>query len=329
MTQKSDMNAPLVSICMPAYNAAHTIEETIKSIFGQTYDQIELIIVNDGSTDNTLKVLQTIKDERLQIIDSVNEGQSAAANRAFNASSGELIKFMDADDLLSEDFIRSQVVQLGNDGNAVSCASWGRFYENDLSTFKLAENIMSGSSKPIEWLASSMYDKYVMLQCALWLIPRPILDRAGLWNEKLSLINDFEFFIRILLHAGEIRYAPNAILFYRSGLKSSLSGLKSRAGAQSAFEATSLGTGYLLNTENTDRIRKIAADCFQNFVFEFYPHYPDLVENAKLRIKQLGGSRALFPAGGYTRILSLIIGWKSAKRVKLFLTGRAGVKYVR
>src|ERR1700761_7192282 len=95
---------PLVSICMPAYNAGNYIMAAINSVIDQSYQNWELIIVNDGSTDNTGTELENINDSRIKIYNQTNKGQCAAANAAFGFSTGELIKFMDADDLISPDF---------------------------------------------------------------------------------------------------------------------------------------------------------------------------------------------------------------------------------
>ena len=309
----------LVSVCMPAYNAEKYILESVNSVIEQSYQNWELIIVNDGSTDNTNTQLEKITDSRVKIHQQKNKGQCAAANAAFSFSKGGLIKFMDADDLISKDLLKSQVEVIAGSDNVIASASWGRFYNNDISSFQLQEATIDANSKPIDWLVSSMTDKQVMLQCALWLIPRPVLERSGLWDESLSLINDFEFFIRVLLYADEIRCAPNAVLYYRSGLTQSLSGLRSRVGAESAFNSISLGTEHLLNHENSARVRKIAADSFQYFVHDFYPNHLELIEKAEKKVAELGGSDVEFIAGGVTRRLSSILGWKASKKLKTIL----------
>lgn len=321
---QNDSLGPLVSICMPAYNAENFIAAAVGSILSQSYSNIELIAVNDGSTDRTLAILEAIQDPRLKIINSENKGQSAAANQAYHASSGQFIKFMDADDLLSDNFIKSQLSVIKDDNNAIALAVWGRFYNNDLTSFKLQKTAAQTPAKPIDWLTEAMFNKQVMLQSALWLIPRSIIERGGLWREELSLINDFEFFIRLLLHAEEIRYTPEAILYYRSGVTNSLSRLRSRAGAESAFKSINWGTEHLLAVEGSERTRKIAADCFQYFVYDFYPNYPDLLKMAESRINDLGGSDRPFIAGGYTKRLARFIGWRATKRIKQFITQLKG-----
>jgi len=316
-------STPLVSICMPAYNAGEYIADTVKSIIGQSYTNWELIITNDGSTDGTAAILNQLTDARIKVFHQENKGQCAAANQAFQLSKGKLIKFMDADDLLSPNYIQNQVSVINGDDNVIAFAAWGRFYNNSLKTFLIDDSFLKKSMEPAEWLIASMTDKQVMLQCALWLIPRRILEASGLWNETLSLINDFEFFIRVLLCAHELRFTNDAILYYRSGLAQSLSATTSASGAESAYNSVNLGTQHLLKQETSDRVKRIAADCFQRLVYTFYPQHQAVVQKAALKVKELGGSSVAFPAGGYTKILAFILGWKTTQYLKFILKKRA------
>src|ERR1700754_3590003 len=108
-----DLTLPLVSVCMPAYNSEKYIDEAINSILRQTYPNIELVIVNDGSVDSTAAVLKKYEGiPTIKIIHSENRGQCAASNLAVQHSTGAFIKFFDADDILNETHIGSQVRRL-------------------------------------------------------------------------------------------------------------------------------------------------------------------------------------------------------------------------
>lgn len=93
------------SIVIPLYNKEHSIENTIQSILSQTYNNFELVIVNDGSTDDSLKIVQSIKDKRIRIIDKPNGGVSSARNKGINESRSEWICFLDADDFWHQDYL--------------------------------------------------------------------------------------------------------------------------------------------------------------------------------------------------------------------------------
>ena len=170
--------------------------------------------------------------------------------------------------------------------------------------------------KPIEWLVESLSEGPNMMQCGLWLIPRVVLEKSGLWDERLSLINDFDFFIRVLLASTEVLFTPGAVLYYRSGLTSSLSAQKSRSSYESAFLSTKLGVERLLEFENSARTRKVAANIFQLWKYEFFPSQLDLYKTSKLIIKKLGGSSYPFPSGGSTKLLVTFFGWKLVKKMK-------------
>lgn len=95
------MNAhsqPLISVIMPCYNAERSLLCSVRSVLEQSYQNLELIIINDGSTDNSLALLEQIDDSRLVVINQKNAGVSAARNRGLSISAGEMIAFLDADD---------------------------------------------------------------------------------------------------------------------------------------------------------------------------------------------------------------------------------------
>ena len=309
-------HSPLVSVCIPIYNAGNYLSKCIDSILDQSYSNIEIILVNDGSTDNTAELLQQyIHHNKIVVIHQENKGQCTAANAAFKASKGALIKFMDADDIISKDFIKKQVARLNGRTDAVASASWGRFYNDDLSTFQLNPEKVWRDIKPIDWLVDSLWEGPNMMQCALWLIPRKVLHQSGLWDERLSLINDFDFFIRVLLVSNDVFFTEEAVLYYRSGIKSSLSAQKSRKAYESAYLSTKLGVESILAFENSGRTRKVCSDLFQLWKYEFYPQHMDLYKLCEAHIKNLGGSKYPFPAGGKTKLLSQIVGWKMAKHI--------------
>ena len=103
------MNTPLVSICIPAYNIEEYLSQTIESVTKQTYNKIEVIIVDDGSTDKSLEIAKGYESEKIKVYSQENKGASAARNTAFRYSKGDFIKFLDADDLINPEMIESQI----------------------------------------------------------------------------------------------------------------------------------------------------------------------------------------------------------------------------
>lgn len=306
----------LVSICMPCYNAARYVGPALDSALAQTWPNVEIIVVNDGSTDGSGEILADYEGRGVKVIHQANRGQCAAANRAYGESSGDYIKFFDADDLLSPDFITQQMARLDGRTDAVASAEWGRFHDDNLATFKLNPQSVWRDMEATEWLVEAWSDARSMMQCALWLIPRQVLERSGGWDESLSLINDFEFFARVMCHSEEVLFTPGATLYYRSGITGSLSGQKSRKAVESAYHSICRGTGHLLARRDDPAAKRSCANVLQDFIYTYYPDHSDLLAKMETRIPGMGGSE-LVPGGPPKfHALRRFVGWKAARRIQ-------------
>lgn len=100
-----------ISIIMPCYNNEKYVKHSIESVLNQKYDlnKIELILINDGSTDNTIEILNSYKNSNIKVIDKKNEGVSSTRNRGINEANGKYILFLDADDMISNNTIKKIV----------------------------------------------------------------------------------------------------------------------------------------------------------------------------------------------------------------------------
>ena len=115
---------PIISVIIPVYNGEKTIIETIESVLKQTFTDWELIIINDGSTDQTLDIVNRIQDSRIQVVSYPNAGLSASRNRGIAKARGEYISFIDADDLWTADKLEFQLKALEENPQAVLAYSW-------------------------------------------------------------------------------------------------------------------------------------------------------------------------------------------------------------
>jgi hypothetical protein len=156
-----------------------------------------------------------------------------------------------------------------------------------------------------------------MMQAGIWLIPRAVADRAGPWDETLSLINDFDYFTRVLLASGGVKFCEGARLFYRSGNPTSLASCRSRQAWRSALRSLRQGTRALLERTPTAAARRASADVFQQLAFDAYLEDDDVFEAAEQGALALGGSSIQMGGGALFRALRQLVGWKLAKRVKL------------
>ena len=309
---------PLVSICVPCRNAAPYVADTLRSLLTQSWPYLEVIVVDDASTDGSVEAVLAIaaSDQRVQL----HRGSFGSAARARNAAlahaKGAFIKFMDADDLLSPTAVADQVARLQGRSDAVAMGQWGRFTNDDLSTFCFDRRSQSADADPLDWLVSAWADAEPMMQAGMFLIPRALLERCGGWDEDLSLIDDFEFFTRVLCHAQELLFTPDAVLYYRSGLAGSLSGRRSRDAAQSAFEAITSATTQLLARRSDAAARRSCANVMQNFIYGFYPHVPRLRQAMAARVRALGGSDLPPPGGPRFQLMRRCLGWRVAARLQ-------------
>lgn len=307
-----------VSVLIPCFNAAAHLEAALESVLRQTWEDVEVIVTNDGSTDASEEILRKYEARGIIVVRQQNQGQCAAANTAYKHCTGDLIKFFDADDIIAPDMIELQVKRLAGRRDAIALGEWRRFYgrKPDEGTFpRLA---MYRDANPVDWIVQEWARARPMMQCGLWLIPRSIIEERGLWDERLSLINDFEYFARLLLGATEILYAPGAQMFYRSGLANSLSGQKSRKAVESAYNSLVWGTNYLLAAEDSPRTRLVSANVLLDFEYTYFPEHRDLRRMILRRVRELGGAD-LEPDGppGFQR-LRKFIGWRNARRVQRF-----------
>jgi glycosyltransferase involved in cell wall biosynthesis len=306
---------PLVSILIPCYNAEKWLAQTLESALAQTWDNIEIIVVDDGSTDNSLAVAKQFQANGIKIISQSNKGASAARNRAFQESQGDFIQYLDADDLLAPDKIALQV-KLFLDGNLefVVSGEWARFYQSPTEASFIIEPVWC-DMPAVDWLICS-WEGGGMMHPGAWLVPRAIAEAAGAWDESLSLDDDGEYFCRVVLASSGVKFCPGAKSYYRSGIDGSLSNTISPVAWESAFRVRELCTDYLLFHEDTPRTRHACAAAFQRLIYSAYPDAMNLVKKAEAKVKSIGGSN-LKPGGGVIfQIIANALGWKLAKRIQ-------------
>lgn len=309
---------PLVSVVTAIYNGELFIADTISSVLNQTYPNIEIIIVNDASTDGTIDIINNlIAGLSITVITNTkNAGAAASRNIGYAHAKGELIKFLDGDDLINPEAIAEQVKLATHNTGCIISGKHGRFYENDISTFKLDPQDCWQTLPPAEWLYTSWKDARSMTNPGIFLIPRDIIDKAGLWDESLSLLDDFEYFARTILAAKMVYFCDGAILYYRSGITNSLSGVKTRKGYESAYLSIEKATTTLLQHKQDDAAKLACATAWQSFVYETYLLHADLTIKAENHLITLPLPTIKFPGGKLTKAISATIGWKAAKKLQ-------------
>ncbi len=292
------------------------IGESVRSILNQDFQSFELIVVDDGSTDQTVNEVNKFRDSRIRIIRQKNSGQSVAANRGANVANGAFIKFVDADDLINPEHLSSQIEAIHHHPRHLASCRWGYFLSDPTKCEIRPMSTDLEALAPLDWLTSSISKDDGMMGGWTWLIPREVWEKSGGWDERLSLNNDFDFSIRLVLASDGVRFAPNASYAYRKGIPSSLSGSYGRKAMESAWLTTYLGTTNLLVKDNSPRMQQLCADRFQSWLFQFYPEFPDLVDKTEARIKELGGSAKTLDGGILLESLLPILGWKGVRQLQ-------------
>ncbi|MEO0935394.1 MAG: glycosyltransferase family A protein, partial [Cyanobacteria bacterium J06641_2] len=270
---------------------------------------------DDGSKDNSLAIAKQYESSIVKVISQENQGASAARNRALKEAQGDFIQYLDADDLLGADKIERQVKLLLNENHdCIASGEWSRFYNHPLEALFIPQALWT-DMQPVDWLVCA-WEKHLMMPNAAWLVPIEISEKAGLWNESLSLDDDGEYFCRVVLASEGVKFSWGAKTYYRSGNSGSLSRSKSRKAWESAFLSLSLGTSNLLATENSPSTRHTCATVFQRFIYAVHADAPDLVKVAKAKVQKFGGSD-LKPCGGpMFQLLASVLGWQRAKQVQ-------------
>jgi glycosyltransferase involved in cell wall biosynthesis len=312
------MSSPRVSVLIPCFNAEKFIAETLESVLGQTWPNLEVIVVDDGSQDSSVQAVERFGSRGVRLLRQPNRGAGAARNTALRASNGAFIQFLDADDLISPTKIEIQLRRLADNPDAIASAEWGRFQGSPSEICWNPEPVWQDMS-PLDWLAASRAQGLGMLFPALWLVPRQVIDRAGFWDESLSLGDDGEYFTRVILSSRRVLFCSRARCYYRSGVSSSLSGAKSVESFRSAFRVIELCESHVLARENSERMKRAYALMWQHLSHACYPYDPVLAERALERAQQIH-TVTIAPGGGPTfRLLSRLIGWRAARKLQVLL----------
>ncbi len=309
------VNRSLVSVLVPCYNAGAWVSATLDSVLAQTYRPLEIIVVDDGSTDDSAAVLQRYAARGVTVVRQGNQGQTAALNRALQLARGDFVQYLDADDLLHPAKVELQVARLENRPDAVAMAEWARFRATPEEA-RFVPDPCWQDLDPVSWLVAAWEAGGGMLFPAMWLLPRTVVERAGPWNEYLTLNNDAEYFTRALLAAEQVLFTAGARCYYRSGLPGSLSGRKSREAWESQFLAAALCESYLRRREDSDRTRRACAVLWQVTAHACYPYAPDIANHALARARILDAVRRRPDGGIAFRVASRLVGWKLARRLQ-------------
>jgi glycosyltransferase involved in cell wall biosynthesis len=200
---------PRVSVVIPCFNAEPWIRETINSVLAQGLDDIELIVIDDGSTDRGPELVHTVfPSAHLKHIE--RQGPSRACNIGTELSTGQFIQYVDADDVLAPGKLALQLETLQRTGAEVAYGRWQKLERSPTGTYELTSLAGREMEHPdLELFTHAWYPP------AAYLFRRDIVESVGGWNEQLPIIQDARFALDCALHGGRFVYCPGTMAYYR------------------------------------------------------------------------------------------------------------------
>ena len=313
----------LVSILIPAYNKADWIEDTIRSALAQTWHQKELIIIDDGSTDETLGIARRFESPQVKVVAQRNQGACDARNNAYSLAQGAYIQWLDADDLLHPQKIEAQMKGIP-DGLTTRCirtAAFGSFYFRPAKAQVRPTGLWQHLS-PSEWMITK-FTQRAWLNPTSWLVSRALTDAAGVWDPRLSAsgADDGEYICRMITKVDRVEFISNSMCYYRIGNLSSLNHNSEKA-LNSLLLALTLCVQHLLSIDDSPRAKKAALQLLQDWFQFFYSGPAELVDEIRTFAATFGGE-LVEPELNWKYVpIRHILGWQTANAVCKYLRSR-------
>ena len=208
------MSSPFVSVVIPLYNKERDVAIAVKSVLGQTHAEFEVVVVDDGSTDASRCVVESIRDPRLRIISRHNGGVCAARNTGITEARADLIAFLDADDEWAPDFLGTIVRLSQRHPGAGAYAT--RFWMLDADGAQKLSPVHGIPTGPWEGVVPDYYATKGLISSSCVAIRRQVFDRVGAFREGVRIGEDLDMWFRIGAYY-QIGYSTVALAVWRRG----------------------------------------------------------------------------------------------------------------
>jgi glycosyltransferase involved in cell wall biosynthesis len=288
-------------------------------VLSQTYTNLELIIVNDNTTDHSHEYLMTLTDCRTTIYNVDFSNASKSRNYGFQKSSGEFIQYLDADDILDFNKIEIQLNSLIGNILGLSVCRTMAISENGELLQEIDTEFLN-QSNPFKFIRSLYSNPYHgMVQPNAWFFSRELHELAGSWNQNLTLDDDGEFFCRVILKADRIVFCDEILNYYRKFQKinQSLSLMRNYTSWESAYLSANLKVDHLINCGqfNKEQMDKINASFFSVIASDAYLINSEVYKKSMKKTNLSGYFHEPYTAG-FSYFLSCLIGWRAVKLIK-------------
>jgi glycosyltransferase involved in cell wall biosynthesis len=257
---------PLVSIIIPVYNGEKTIQKTIESVLQQTFQNFEILVINDGSHDSTLNVINNIKDERLRIFSYPNAGVSTSRNRGLALARCEFISFLDADDLWTPDKLEIQLKSLQDNSQAAVAYSWSDWIDES-GQFLRSGGHITVNGKVFEHLLVRDFIE----SGSNPLIRKQALDEVGEFDPSVTPAEDWDMWLRLAARYEFVAVPCVQILYRVSPLTASFNVWKMEAGSLRVIERA-----FAQAPESLQRLKKeTLASRYKYLAFKATEGFPE------------------------------------------------------
>lgn len=205
---------PLISVIIPVFNGETTIQETIESVLNQSIQDLEVIVIDDGSQDLTRSIIERIGDRRVKLFSYPNGGVSVSRDRGISHASGEYIAFLDADDLWTSDKLEAQLSALQSNPQAAVAYSWVDYITPEGDFFRPGNHISASGN-----IYERMLHENVLENGSNPLIRKYALDEVGGFKQHISLVADWDMWLRLAARY-EFAVVPRPQILYRMSSRS-------------------------------------------------------------------------------------------------------------
>lgn len=233
------------SIVLPTYNRAYVLWRAVQSVISQTEPRWELIVVDDGSTDCTLRLLEEFQDARIRVVTTAHRGQSSARNCGAKIAQSPLVAYLDSDNAWHPNFLETmrEAVDQNDD-----CVLW--YCGQNYTCWERTENgewfLISRDIEPGKQYAAEEIWRLKGADTNCMTHRREILEAVGGWDERCGWLEDWDFFLRVYLSfPGKIKWIPRVLVEYRQVFGAGADGVC--AEARENVEAEIKNRRYLLD----------------------------------------------------------------------------------
>ena len=259
---------PIVSVIIPAYNAADYIEQTLNSVCSQTLEDIEVIVVDDGSTDETRAIVSSFveRDRRVTLIEQANQFAGIARNNGMDKASGDYLYFLDADDYIEPDALESMLGAIRETGADIAIARSEGFDNQSSDKWLIGgvlENIPCNRLVTQREYAAHLFSSFIGWP---WdkLFRKSFIDKTGLRFQALRTTNDALFVFGALAMASGVVGVDSVLFHHRSNNKISLEGTRTRSWGNAIAAMESIHE-LLLSSEEM----KACLPSFNNWILNY------------------------------------------------------------